>query len=274
VTVKVYGQVFDMTELGHRVADGVLRYSTGKTAIQTVLDSYSNKRDATPLAQTAPTSLVFGAWDSRKDEDKSGVGAKIPRMFWSEIRATDVFEVPRYGQYSTALSKEFRDGIELDLAGVGLQDIPVRGLGGVIVRGDIFRYSSINVRLVRKLYALLPDGSADDEGTQRLRRYILGLSLYALTVPLDLNLRQGCNLFPVPEAPAVYTTIDEEGVESVISLTHAEVTAFAESAAKEFGIGKNASFEFAAKMRAVKSKKGKKAEGSVETTEVAVVEEV
>ena len=50
-----------------------------------------------PLARIAPTSLVFGAWDSRDTQ------AKLTRLIASNIRAYDVRRVKRSAQYIPAL---------------------------------------------------------------------------------------------------------------------------------------------------------------------------
>ena len=48
------------------------------------------------LAKIAPTSLVFGAWDSRDTQ------AKLPRLIASTIRAYDVVKLSRLGTVFSA----------------------------------------------------------------------------------------------------------------------------------------------------------------------------
>src|SRR5262249_15681936 len=56
------------------------------------------KGDAEPLAKIAPTSLVFGVWDSRDTQ------SKLPRLIASTILAFDVCELKRSAQYNPAVA--------------------------------------------------------------------------------------------------------------------------------------------------------------------------
>src|SRR4029077_4650250 len=53
--------------------------------------------DASAIAKLAPTSLVFGVWDSRDTQ------AKLPRIVQSVVRAWDVTLLSRSAQYTPAL---------------------------------------------------------------------------------------------------------------------------------------------------------------------------
>ena len=138
-----------------------------------------------------PTSLVFGAWDSRDTQ------VKIPRLVDSTIRAFQVEPVSRNGQYSATLRKsELQEmGIDAEALGKdvpaaeGLVDNPVKLVpGGVIAHGGIRRDAVLNLIPLRAL-----DAESADK-TLALRRYVLGLGLLALFAPADLYLRQGCIL--------------------------------------------------------------------------------
>ncbi len=61
-----------------------------KKAFELLLDA----GDASAIAKLAPTSLVFGVWDSRDTQ------AKLPRIVQSVIRAWDVSELKRSAQYN------------------------------------------------------------------------------------------------------------------------------------------------------------------------------
>ena len=76
------GRTVSLLELAHRAADAVVRASPGLLELaQGAFDSL-RKGDAGPLCELAPTSLVFGVWDSRGDS-----GEKRPRLVRSIIRA-------------------------------------------------------------------------------------------------------------------------------------------------------------------------------------------
>ena len=89
-TVRVGERIVPVTALGHRVADAALRFSDAEEAITAALKAYASG-DAEPLARLAPTSLLFGAWDSR-----GNARVKVTRMVSAEIRATDVSEADFY----------------------------------------------------------------------------------------------------------------------------------------------------------------------------------
>jgi len=75
-------------EAPHRIADAILRDSEyegvrfRESSIGAVLD-YASIHNATGLFNVAPTSLIFGMWDSTGP--LGGLGAKFPRVISSEI---------------------------------------------------------------------------------------------------------------------------------------------------------------------------------------------
>ena len=71
-------------EAGHRLGDAVIRSSELKDDAQKAFELFLDTGDAAALAKLAPTSLVFGVWDSRDTQ------AKLPRVVQSVIRAWDV----------------------------------------------------------------------------------------------------------------------------------------------------------------------------------------
>lgn len=84
----------DLLEVGHRVGDAVVRYSKngdkdGFEPFEAALQAYV-KGDAAPLAKLAPTSLVFGYWDSRDSATKKSTKSKARRLICSEIVAFNV----------------------------------------------------------------------------------------------------------------------------------------------------------------------------------------
>jgi CRISPR-associated protein Csb1 len=197
---------------------------------------YQKNGDATAIAKLAPTSLVFGAWDSR------GEGAKLPRIVQSVIRAWDVEPLRRSAQYSPPVdyakldvfSEEEKQTAEGDtknpLAQRGFVPVPaVDSHGGVVVRGGVFRDVTVNLVALRQL-----DGKSN--GTA-LRRYILGLALIAATDPQDGFLRQGCLLTPDPAVPADWKLVHRSGQREALDISAEAVLTYAQAAANAFGVG-------------------------------------
>src|SRR5258708_3887415 len=139
------------------------------------------------IAKLAPTSLVFGVWDSRDTQ------AKLPRIVQSVVRAWDVEVLSRSAQYNPALDyaalevfseedKQKAEGrAESPLAQRGFVHVPAVGAhGGVVARGPIQRELTVNLVALRRLKG---------ENSVTLRRYILGLALVVATEPVDGFLR-------------------------------------------------------------------------------------
>jgi CRISPR-associated protein Csb1 len=205
-----------LLDLAHRGADAVV-HSSGQLAIE-IKKAFSKLRatgDAEALCAIAPTSLVFGVWDSR------GSSEKRPRLVRSIIRAWDVEVLHTAAQFNSVwkeLDEKDRDELTKEsakkgkpkLSVVGLHDAPAvfrdtkasqyfqgapnpeaRVLGGVLVHGEIERTVTINLVALRGL-----QGSDGPEGmeTKAMRTYLLSLALMAATKEMDLFLREGCHL--------------------------------------------------------------------------------
>jgi CRISPR-associated protein Csb1 len=233
----VYGKekTISILEAGHRLGDAVIRSSDLKDEAQTAFKLYLDTGDASALAKLAPTSLVFGVWDSRDTQ------AKLPRLVQSVIRAWDVDELHRSAQYSPALDyatldvfseedKQKAEGkAESPLAQRGFVHVPSTGAhGGVVARGAIERTVTLNLVALRRL---------DGENAQNLRRYILGLSLVAATEPLDGFLRQGCLLVQDERTPTESVAVARDGVRTSVGLSAAVAFDYAGAAADKFGVG-------------------------------------
>lgn len=248
----------NLLEAGHRAADAVVRFSNLAPELAKALAARA-KGDSVPLAKLAPTSLVFGMWDSRDS------GVKVARLINSIIRAYDVLEHRRSAQYFPAL----------DYAGVGvtagegeaaLQKLSVEGMaeapavfehGGIEALGGICREASLNLCTLRDIAtpsALDPD----KKQTLALQRYVLGLSLVAITYfdGKTLNLRQGCQLVGVPEKPMVRVLVNPDGTEKPFQI--ADSIAYATAAANAFEVGpdrKDIQFDAKTAKAALKKKK-------------------
>lgn len=262
IDIKAGNKTVDLLDAGHRAADAVVRYSALGPKLREAFDSYAETGDATELARIAPTSLVFGAWDSRDTQ------AKLSRLVASTIRAYDVVPLRRSAQYFPPLDyvKEglFEDKLlETKIKGTnvgshfGLKAAPAAGThGGVIVRGEIRREAILSLVALR---ALGPKGANGDA----LRRYILGLALIAMTYDRPHELRQGCLLVADPDKSAVWELVSHGGVRKQFTPDGDATMIFAQEAAKRFGVGasRTVDFDSQAANRAIREKldeKGKR----------------
>jgi CRISPR-associated protein Csb1 len=231
----------NLLEAGHRAGDAIVRCTPLQKKLQDAFKSIL-KGNATELAKIAPTSLVFGVWDSRDTQ------AKLPRLVASTIRAFNVQQLTRSAQFNPAadyiglgLLEDTTDKKLKDAYAVrGFVHVPATGShGGVIARGEIRRDTTFSLAALRLLAA-----GDDSNQTLKLRRYVLGLSLVVLTAPPQTYLRQGCNLVPDVDNPRKTTLVNADGSRDDFKLTHEQATTFAKLAAREFGIGEAQSVKF------------------------------
>lgn len=253
IEVQIGPRVVNLLHAGHRAADAVIRFSDKGAIFREAFEKIRDAGDASQLAKIAPTSIVFGVWDSRETQ------VKLPRLVESSIRAYGVEPLTRSAQFFSALDKDEMLTLGLDqtaLSEEGLDDAPAgRGLGGVLVKGEIRRDATLNLIALRALSG--PDG----ESTQRLQRYILGLALIAFTAPAELYLRQGCLLVADPENPATVQQVARSGRRSEVSLPSDAILEFAQTAAAAFGVGDSFRAQFDAgivkKVREAREQKAK-----------------
>jgi len=201
-------------DLAHRAADAVVQSSPDLITLLGRAFKSLQRGDAGPLCTIAPTSLVFGVWDSRGD-----TGEKRPRLVRSTIRAWDVEPLKAAAQFNSVwkvLDKEQQSALtdeakkqKVKLSVKGFADAPAifrpkvrarqyddngtpnpeaRVLGGVLVRDRIEREVIINLVALRGLRG------KDETETNAIRKYLLGLSLLAATADIELFLREGCLL--------------------------------------------------------------------------------
>ncbi len=90
-------KVLSIFEAGHRLGDAVIRSTELQEPAQAAFRLFLDNGDASAIAKLAPTSLVFGVWDSRDTQ------AKLPRIVQSVVRAWDVTKLTRSAQYNPAL---------------------------------------------------------------------------------------------------------------------------------------------------------------------------
>ncbi|HTT78348.1 MAG TPA: type I-U CRISPR-associated RAMP protein Csb1/Cas7u [Stellaceae bacterium] len=235
ITITAGNQQKNLLELGHRAADALVRSVKDKAPIVEQAFEQVLVGDHSALAAFAPTSLVFGAWDSR------GTGAKLPRLLEARVDAYGVEKRNRAAQYfaavdyvETGLLDQSKDKKELvQRSQAGFRDSPSgRQPGGVeIVEGGkgIVRTLTVHLAGIHRLGA-----GADVERGRLLRQYVLGLALAAVTAPLPLFLRQGCSLVPPnpkngENAPR-WSAVGFEGSEDEFDLPHDEIISYTRAA--------------------------------------------
>ena len=212
---KPLGEKRSLLDLAHRSADAVVRSCpTLKKLFDPAFESL-RRGDAGPLCALAPTSLVFGVWDSR-----GGSGERRPRLVRSIIRAWDVDVLHAAAQFNSvwkALDENQRDELMAEakkanmkeLSAAGLKDAPsvlrktelpippvrdgapnpeARVLGGVLVRDRIEREVTVNLVALRNICG------AKEQESKKIQKYLFGLALLAATHEIDLFLREGCHL--------------------------------------------------------------------------------
>ena len=229
-------------EVGHRLGDALIRSTRLGEEASAAFRSFLDTGDSCAIARLAPTSLVFGVWDSRDTQ------AKLPRIVQSVIRAWNAEPLTRSAQYTppvdyaelevfSPVQREKQKGNQKShLAQRGFVHFPAIGQhGGILVRGEIRRDVTVNLIALRRLEG--GEGPA-------LRRYILGLALVAATAPMDGFLRQGCLVTPDPDVPARWTAVARDGAREDLELDGDAALAFAKDAASDFGVGENQTVEF------------------------------
>ncbi|HEX8295302.1 MAG TPA: type I-U CRISPR-associated RAMP protein Csb1/Cas7u [Chthoniobacteraceae bacterium] len=247
ITVEAGDKTVSILEAGHRAGDALVRCSELQEDLQNAFKALLSG-NAEPLAKLAPTSLVFGVWDSRDTQ------AKVPRVISSTIRAFDVRKLTRSAVYTPPLdyskldvfSEEDKAKAEGNsknpLAQRGFVHNPASGShGGVIADGGIRRDATLALAALR----LLNVGN-DKEKTLVLRRYILGLALVAFTYRPGGYLRQGCLLVLNADREDAHSCVEvsSEGKRTDCNITHEDALAFATKAAEAFGVGKDRPVSF------------------------------
>ena len=237
ITIKVGDQPVNLLDAGHRAADAVVRLSSLVDRFHQAFDQV-RRGNHLELARLAPTSLLFGVWDSR------GTQVKLPRLIKAEIRAENVQLCTRSAQFNPAIDFVRAGAVdeELDkgsgernpLAAEGMKHVPApRAAGGVRVLGDIKRVFRVNVVALRDLRAFT-NGEFDKERTDQLQRYVLALALVAATHPFKLNLREGCLLCEDDERKASFKRVHASGKEDVFEVNPTDAETYAEQAARAF----------------------------------------
>lgn len=258
VFVRAGDMRISLLDAGHRVADGAVRFSSGFVdEVAPAIFALAKETNAEKLARLAPTSLVFGFWDSRNQDYQY----KHPRLLSSTIRATNVSPLKRSAQFNpvfdpaelaklgalgvSAAELATDDGAEPEkkadanaknpLSQQGLLSAPaVDSHGGVRVFGHIVRRTEINLVALRSL-AVTTDGKVDEAASLKLRRYLLGLALVAARSQASYNLRQGCLLVGAESTEPKAQLVFPSGKREDFAWDFHAALDYATSAAREFG---------------------------------------
>jgi len=266
IVIRAGEKAINLLECGHRAGDAFARCSQLQESLKSAFQR-ALRGDFEPLAKIAPTSLVFGVWDSRDTQ------AKVPRLVASTIRAFNVKRLTRSAVYIPPVdyaalevfSEEDKAKAEGDsknrLAQRGFVHNPAsRAHGGVIATGGIRRDAILSLAALRLLRA-----GSDAQRSLALQRYILGLAMLAFTANTCSYLRQGCMLVMDPQKPRESFEVFASGERKPLSLLHEEVLEYAGAAAEAFGVGESKTVDFepwkvTQEVQEVKSKRRKKAE--------------
>jgi len=241
-TVLAGDKRVNLLEAGHRAGDAIFRCSGLKDELRNAFLEVQNGNDS-PMAELAPTSIVFGAWDSRDTQ------AKLPRLISSTIRAFNVRPLTRSATYIPPVDhiasgnipdhegdKKKKDAYS---ARGWLHALSTGTHGGVIADGGIRRDAVLHLAALR-----LRKAGNDEKKTLALRRYILGLALIALTATTETYLRQGCNIVLDAQHPRECKLVFSDGRRDDLNLEDKDVLSYAKEVAKEFGINSGREVQF------------------------------
>ena len=255
ITITTDKHSVSILDAGHRLGDALVRSTALAEEGQAAFQAFQ-AGDATAIAKLAPTSLVFGAWDSRDTQ------AKLSRLVQSVVRAWDVSPLTRGAVYAPPVDyaalgvfdedekkKAEGSGGKSPLAQRGFVHVPNDGPGGIVARGGIYRDVTLNLVALRTLNG--PQGSA-------LRRYVLGLALVAAAEPAEAFLRQGCLLTPDADEPGQWTLVERNGKRAAYELNETVALDYAKTTAAAFGVGPDRTVAFEPKRAKDDAKKAGK----------------
>ncbi|MFV0438772.1 MAG: type I-U CRISPR-associated RAMP protein Csb1/Cas7u [Desulfopila sp.] len=275
ITITAGEKTVNLLDAGHRAGDAIARCSALKDDLHKAFTEVI-KGNVQPLARLAPTSLVFGVWDSRDTQ------AKLPRLISSTVRAYDVRKLTRSATYLAPVdyaaedifSEEEKQKAEGDsknpLSKRGFVNALATGThGGVIAEGGIRRDAVLSLSALKLLKA------DNNENTIKLQRYILGLALVAFTrLPLGYY-RQGTILVLDPDKRREFSEVALNGARVAADILHQDALTFAKAAAADFVVEKGRNVDFDPEkarldLKGKENKKGKKGRagtGKVDGTE-------
>lgn len=266
IDIRVGSELRSILEAGHRAADALVRFSSLAPQFHEAFErTRKNPPDHSMIATLAPTSLLYGAYDSRSTQ------AKLQRIIKASIRAEDVRPLKKSATFVPAVdyvaAGAVKEGLDDDaMSSEGMKHaLASETLGGVRLTDSkrLVRTIKINLAAIRALNAVpypvpeprpLPadptqqqqeefqQASADHDRrraaattdantrTQLLQQYVLSLALTVAKATPNLNLREGCNLRLSGDDQ--WQMIRHRKEDEPIAVQ--SVTAFAEAAMKNF----------------------------------------
>jgi len=233
IKVGSNGTSVNLLDAGHRAGDAVVRMSSLADRFHKAFLSVK-AGDHFALGTLAPTSLLFGVWDSRSSN------VKVQRILKAHIYASNVLERTRSAQFTPAAdyvaagavdeSLDSGEGDRNPLSSEGMKHaLATQTVGGVMLTGrsELTRTVTLNLPALRGLRG------SDTPHTEALQSYVLGLALLAATSDPELNLREGCNL-RLKDAADRIMLVPRRGTPEPIVLDPGEVQRFAQSSAEAF----------------------------------------
>lgn len=237
------GDTVNLLDAGHRAADAVVRFSKNLgPKLWAAFDDIKKRRDCSALAKLAPTSLVFGVWDSR------ATGVKVQRIVRSTIRAYNVTKAKRSATYQAAYDYTGNEMIGLDhdkgsgknnpLSQEGFKySLATKTHGGVLVGGEIRQDAIINLVALRLVTSDI-----------NLKRYLLGVALVALSYRDQqcFNLREGCLLRAASKGDydGTWKSVNFDGTEGPETMGHDIAFAYTQAAVQNMTFENLESIEF------------------------------
>jgi CRISPR-associated protein Csb1 len=210
-----------LTELSHRTADAALRSTELAPQMREAFAAHS-RGERGPMVRLGPTSLVYGAWDSRDTR------IKVARVIASRIQAMDVAVQTRSAQFSGNFDRENMGFDENEWARGAQTSGPsaakagfapaasIDDHGGVLVRGPIKQVASVHLGAIRAL-----DQTAKEDDLH-VASYILSLALAGLFHGgREYQLRSGCWL--VPDGPPQMTAVTADGDQLRLEFTRESI---------------------------------------------------
>jgi CRISPR-associated protein Csb1 len=254
----------NLLDIGHRLADAVVRYSSANPTVHAAFAS-AKRGNFTPLAKLNPTALVLGVWDSRDTR------VKIPRALTSQIEARGIRTVrdraATFFSSATDATKVLA-GVTEDgemqpsekktrgkLSAEGFNNaLDFTEKRGGITADEIVRTSIISLPLTRS------------KGDATLQAYLFALALVMFTSEAN-QLRSGTLLVSDPNRPVTVEVVYEDGKHEPTTITCEGALRFAQETAATFGVGENKTFKlddstYKAAVKVLDGKNGKSADKS------------
>ena len=172
VVIEAEERELHILDAGHRAADAIVRFSTPiNSQLYQAFEALRDKGEAESLARIAPTSIVFGAWDSRGTPGKTASNRQVGNQ---GVQCQGTQAVGTVRQYAT-IAGEILEGGEAETgesgakAELGLTHVPsVKTHGGIRADGGIRRDAVLNLSPLRVLGS--ESGDLEDDAKPKTLR--------------------------------------------------------------------------------------------------------